>query len=91
MADGTDPKVVPLATASSDGELQRLVRRQLELLGEDPDREGLDQTPVRVESSLRWLTRGYRESVEEIVRGAVFEESHDSMVLVGCTGHRDTG
>ncbi len=81
MADKADRKVVPLSTSTAD-ELQRLVRRQLELLGENPDREGLVQTPVRVESSLRWLTRGYHESVEEIVRGAIFEESHDSMVLV---------
>jgi len=82
MADGSDPKVVPLSTGSADGELQRLVRRQLELLGEDPERDGLVETPVRVEASLRWLTRGYQESVDEIVRGAIFEESHDSMVLV---------
>ncbi|MEE8573371.1 MAG: GTP cyclohydrolase I FolE [Gemmatimonadota bacterium] len=82
MADGTDPKVAPLSAGSADGELQRLVRRQLELLGEDPEREGLEKTPVRVEASLRWLTRGYHESVDEIVRGAIFEESHDSMVLV---------
>ena len=80
MADGTDPKVVPLATGSREGELQGLVRRQLELLGEDPDREGLAKTPARVEASLRWLTRGYRESVDEIVRDAIFEESHDCMV-----------
>jgi len=82
MADGSDPKVVPLSTGSADGELQRLVRRQLELLGEDPERDGLVETPVRVEASLRWLTRGYQESVDEIVQGAIFEESHDSMVLV---------
>jgi len=82
MADGRDIKVVPFAGDSAESELQRLVRRQLELLGEDPERGGLEKTPVRVESSLRWLTRGYHESVDEIVRGAIFEEPHDSMVLV---------
>jgi GTP cyclohydrolase I len=67
---------------SGADEFPRLVRRQLELLGEDPSREGLEKTPVRVEASLRWLTRGYRESVDDVVRGAIFEEQHDSMVLV---------
>jgi GTP cyclohydrolase I len=63
-------------------EFQAIVRRQLELLGEDPDREGLRRTPARVEQSLLWLTRGYREPVEDIVRGAIFEESHESMIMV---------
>jgi GTP cyclohydrolase I len=58
------------------------VRRILEAVGEDPDREGLLKTPERVEASLRWLTRGYAMSVEDAVGGAVFEEAHQSMILV---------
>ncbi|HET8633401.1 MAG TPA: GTP cyclohydrolase I FolE [Gemmatimonadales bacterium] len=58
------------------------VRRILQALGEDPDREGLLRTPERVEASLRWLTRGYAMSVEDAVGGAVFEEAHQSMILV---------
>jgi GTP cyclohydrolase I len=54
----------------------------LELLGEDTERDGLRRTPERVAASLRWLTRGRSESVAEIVRGAVFEEPHESMILV---------
>lgn len=77
-----DGKVVPLPQPHADGEFQRLVAHMLEMLGEDPDREGLRRTPARVEASLRWLTRGYHESVADIVRGAVFEEAHESMVLV---------
>jgi GTP cyclohydrolase I len=65
-----------------EGEMQRLVRRQLALLGEDPDREGLLRTPERVAESLAWLTRGYSMSVEDVVNGAVFEEAHEGMVLV---------
>src|SRR5581483_7999953 len=57
-------------------ELQALVRRQLELLGEDPDRAGLLKTPLRVSRSLSWLTRGYGQDVGEIVGDAVFEEEH---------------
>jgi GTP cyclohydrolase I len=67
---------------SERDELAALIRRQLELLGEDVERQGLERTPVRVASALKWLTRGYRESVESIAGGAIFEEPHDSMVLV---------
>ena len=77
-----DPKVVEIGRGGAASEFQRIVRRQLELVGEDPEREGLRQTPTRVESSLRWLTRGYHESIDDIVRGAIFEEPHESMVLV---------
>ncbi len=58
------------------------VRRILEALGEDPDREGLVKTPERVEKSLRWLTRGYGLSVMDAVGDALFEEEHSSMILV---------
>ncbi|HEX6668402.1 MAG TPA: GTP cyclohydrolase I, partial [Gemmatimonadales bacterium] len=52
------------------------VRAILAALGENPGREGLLKTPERVESSLRWLTQGYRMSVEDAVGDAVFEETH---------------
>lgn len=54
----------------------------LQGLGEDPTRQGLTKTPERVEKSLRWLTRGYRMSVAEVVGNGVFEESHENMILV---------
>src|SRR6478672_5011568 len=63
-------------------EMANLVRRQLALLGEDPDREGLLKTPDRVSRSLGWLTRGYALSVADAVGDAVFEEEHSSMVMV---------
>jgi len=59
-----------------------LVREQLRLLGEDPDREGLQKTPERVAEAMRWLTRGYETCVADVVNGAVFEEAHESMILV---------
>ncbi len=68
--------------SAADAELQRLVRRMLELLGEDPDRPGLAATPRRVANALRWLTRGYGRDALDAVAGAIFEERHDSMVLV---------
>ena len=46
---------------------QAEVRTILEALGEDPDRQGLMNTPERVETAYRWLTRGYRLSVADVV------------------------
>jgi len=69
-------------TTSADLDFEELVREQLVRLGEDPDREGLRETPRRVEQSLRWLTRGYNLDVEEALGEAMFEEKHDSMVMV---------
>ena len=62
--------------------LEEMVHRMLLLLGEDPERPGLARTPERVSESLQWLTRGYGQSVQDIVAGAVFEEQHENMVLV---------
>jgi len=68
--------------AVGEVELANLVRRQLELVGEDPAREGLLKTPARVASSLKWLTRGYETDVAEVVGDAIFEEKHDNMIMV---------
>ncbi|MDP3909284.1 MAG: GTP cyclohydrolase I, partial [Gemmatimonadales bacterium] len=61
---------------------ETLVREMLEQLGEDPAREGLKQTPARVEASLKWLTRGYGMVVEDVIGDALFEEKHESMICV---------
>ena len=67
----------------SSEEFRELVRRQLELLGEDPDREGLLQTPHRVATSLAWLTRGYEMDVNHVVGEALFDaEGASNMVMV---------
>ncbi|MGH7679323.1 MAG: GTP cyclohydrolase I, partial [Gemmatimonadaceae bacterium] len=63
--------------------LESVVHRQLEMLGEDPEREGLLDTPRRVARSLRWLTQGYRTCVEDVVGTGVFKaEGHKNMVMV---------
>jgi GTP cyclohydrolase IA len=59
-----------------------LVRRQLALLGEDPEREGLVRTPDRVAKAMHFLTAGYEMTVEEVVGSALFEERHENMVMV---------
>ncbi len=67
---------------SSADEHQHLVRRQLELIGEDPGREGLLRTPERVAKSLEWLTQGYSLDVEDVVGDALFAEDYRQMVMV---------
>ena len=59
-----------------------LVRQQLTLLGEDPDREGLVRTPERVAKAMQFLTAGYEMTVEDVVGSALFEEQHENMVMV---------
>jgi GTP cyclohydrolase IA len=58
------------------------VTELLKEIGEDPARGGLLKTPERVDKSLRFLTRGYQMSVKEVIGDAMFEESHQSMILV---------
>ncbi len=63
-------------------ELEYHVHRILQLLGEDPRRQGLRRTPHRVAESLLWLTRGYEQDPAEIVHGALFQAPGQSMILV---------
>jgi GTP cyclohydrolase I len=63
-------------------EIAKHVKAILGLLGEDPNREGLLKTPERVAKSLQYLTKGYREDGEAIIRKAVFDEQYKQMVLV---------
>ena len=69
-------------TALSEASLEELIAEQLLRLGEDPSRPGLRRTPVRVADSLRWLLRGYTMDSGEALGDGIFEEEHDSMVLV---------
>jgi GTP cyclohydrolase I len=71
---------LPLTDASAV--YAELVRDQLALLGEDPEREGLLKTPERVANAMAFLTRGYGMSLEDVVGDALFEEDHENMVMV---------
>lgn len=62
--------------------MESLVRELLLAIGEDPAREGLLRTPERVAESLRFMTHGYRESLRDLLNGAIFEEDCDEMVVV---------
>ena len=63
-------------------ELAAHVKAILKLLGEDPEREGLVKTPERVAKAWQFLTQGYEQNGETIVRSAVFTEPYSQMVLV---------
>ena len=67
---------------SQQRELDRLVRRQLELLGEDPAREGLLRTPRRVSEAWKFFTRGYDQDPKTVLNNALFAASSDEMVIV---------
>jgi len=61
---------------------EELLRELLVRLGEDPEREGLLRTPERVERALQYLTKGYQEDPEDLLKGALFTVSYDEMVIV---------
>ncbi len=63
-------------------EFEELIRRELEMLGENPDREGLLKTPQRVANSMTFLTEGYSSSAEKVVGKGIFKEEHDNMIMV---------
>ena len=62
--------------------MKELVEKILLELGEDPSREGLRNTPERVDKSLRFLTSGYWTNIDELVNDAIYKEDYDEMVIV---------
>lgn len=63
-------------------ELEKIYGELLKTVGENPNREGLKKTPLRAARAMEFLTRGYRQSVEEVVNGAVFTADSDEIILV---------
>jgi GTP cyclohydrolase IA len=76
MKSGTEPSTVTSAS------FEELVEEMLVRLGENPEREGLKLTPERVHKSLQFLTRGYTEDAEALLKGALFTVTYDEMVIV---------
>jgi GTP cyclohydrolase IA len=82
---GNRTEELSLTESVSVGESQSiadLVRRMIQLIGEDPDRDGLRHTPERFEKALRFLTGGYQQDPERLLNGAMFSVCYDQMVLV---------
>lgn len=68
--------------SSKEQRIASLVRSLLIELGEDPDREGLQKTPLRVARSMAYLTQGYKQTPKKVLNGAVFASSANNMVIV---------
>ncbi|NJL63033.1 MAG: GTP cyclohydrolase I FolE [Methylacidiphilales bacterium] len=66
----------------TEAEMMQAVRTLLIGLGENPDREGLKDTPKRVMQALQFLTKGYHQSLDELLNNAVFTEDANEMVLI---------
>lgn len=62
--------------------MEKAVRKILEAIGEDPNREGLKRTPERVRDSFEFLTEGYRQDPRELIENSVYSDRHEEMVLV---------
>ncbi len=80
----SDPELIPggvedLAAADT---IARAMQGILRELGDDPEREGLLKTPMRVAQSLRFLTQGYHQDVDKVLNGALYSVCYDEMVIV---------
>jgi GTP cyclohydrolase I len=77
-----DAPIDEISETDRTREYATLTRRELELLGEDPGREGLLNTPLRVANAMKFLTEGYSSSAEAVVGKGIFKEEHDNMIMV---------
>ncbi len=75
-------RAVGIDEGLSEFSTAEMYREILSRLGEDPNRDGLAQTPARVEKSLSFLTKGYGEDPGKILLGAMFDVDYDEMVIV---------
>src|ERR1035437_4288892 len=64
---------------TEDESIAPLIQELLGRLGEDPKRDGLERTPLRVDKALRFLTSGYQMKIGQILNGALYEVKYDEM------------
>jgi len=76
------PQTELLEAFASEASLERIARQMLDLLGENPERQGLKDTPKRFSKALSFLTSGYQASTEELVGDAIFGEPSDGLVFI---------
>ena len=72
----------PIGRGLSGYSTEDLYAELITRLGEDPTRDGLVKTPERAAKAMSFLTKGYQEDAEEILRGALFDVDYDEMVIV---------
>jgi GTP cyclohydrolase I len=75
----TDTLQAPMLESASTQDLYREIIRRV---GEDPERDGLLRTPERMEKSMAFLTKGYDQTVSEVLHDALFDVDYDEMVIV---------
>jgi len=68
-------------TEALESMMEKLIESMLVELGEDPTREGLERTPHRVAKSMKFLIRGYEQSVKDVIGQGIFNENHEEMVI----------
>jgi GTP cyclohydrolase IA len=66
----------------ANGAMEEHYRALMELIGEDPEREGRRQTPKRAAEAFRFFTKGYSQDVRTVLNNAIFQETYDDMVIV---------
>lgn len=71
-----------IPSADTTREIAQHIEQVLRLIGEDPEREGLVRTPTRVGDAMQFLTQGYQQDPEAVLRSALFEEDYRQMVVV---------
>ncbi|MBI2818747.1 MAG: GTP cyclohydrolase I FolE [Acidobacteria bacterium] len=82
MATAKPPRVVSGSESGSADRVPEILRDLLVNLGEEPGREGLQDTPRRAGKALRYLTGGYQMRVEDVLNGALYSVTYDEMVIV---------
>ena len=82
MDESQIKKAAAPGSVSAGAPLPEIIRDLLVALGEDPGRDGLQETPERIAQTLRFLTSGYEMRVEDILNGALYPVSYDEMVMV---------
>ncbi len=75
-------KLEEIEHAGASDPISETVRKMIGELGEDPEREGILKTPGRVAKSLRFLTSGYAQDIDQVLNGALYSVAYDEMVIV---------
>ncbi len=80
--NGTEDGEPPQSLALNDASVPQIYAELLRRMGEDPARDGLLETPRRMEEAMAFLTRGYLQTVEDVLHDALFDVDYDEMVMV---------